>query len=67
MSNSVDQKFENFKQFVKEISKNGEVIQEYQDMTFFKLQALALVILIPNKHNLDSIIPKMQEKLDFED
>lgn len=64
---SVEQKFENFKSFVKEISKNKETVQEYQDMTLFKLQALALVFLIPNKDNLDMVIEKMKEKLEFED
>ena len=64
---SIQEKFENFKKFVKEVSKNQEAIALYEDMSWFKLQGMAYVLLLPNRHRLDDIIPTMQEKLDFPD
>jgi hypothetical protein len=63
----MDEKFANFKQFVKQVSNNQETIEEYQDMSWMKLQALAYVLLLPNRDNLDEIVLEMQKKLDFPD
>ena len=64
---SVEEKLDNFKLFVKEISRNDETIQDYMDMSFFKLQGLAYVLLIPQRDNLPAIAKEMQKKLDFDD
>ena len=63
----IQQKFDNFKIFVKQISHNQDVIDEYQDMTWMKLQALAYVLLLPHRDRLDEIVGEMQNKLDFPD
>ena len=63
----IEEKFQNFKNFVKEISRNDETMKLCQDMTFLKLQALSYTLLLPNKHKLDEILKGMQEKLDFDD
>jgi hypothetical protein len=63
----MDEKFANFKQFVKLVSKNQEIIEEYQEMSWMKLQALAYVLLLPNRDRLDEIVQEMQKKLDFPD
>jgi hypothetical protein len=63
----IEKKFENFKKFVKDIARNPEVLAEYENMTWFKLQALAYVLLLPNRGRLDEIVPEMQEKIEFDD
>lgn len=67
MADSIQDKFDNFKRFVVQISKNKQTVKEYENMSWFKLQALALGLLVPNRHQLDEIIPEMQKRLDFED
>jgi len=64
---SMEEKFANFKQFVKEVSNNQEIIEEYQNMSWMKLQALAYVLLLPNRDRLDEIVGEMQKRLDFPD
>eukprot|EP00035_Acanthoeca_spectabilis_P017073 m.356714 g.356714 ORF g.356714 m.356714 type:complete len:115 (+) comp16606_c0_seq6:4541-4885(+) len=64
---SIEEKFHNFKAFVKEVSRNNETIQLYEDMTWFKLQAMGYTLLLPHKDKLDDIVKGMQEKLDFDD
>jgi hypothetical protein len=64
---SIQEKFENFKVFVKQVSKNQETIALYEDMSWMKLQSMAYVLLLPNRNRLDEIIPEMQKKLDFSD
>ena len=64
---SAQDKFNNFKSFVKEISRNEATVSEYEQMSWLKMQSLAYVFLLPNKNNIDAIVRKMQEKLDFDD
>ena len=64
---SIQDKFENFKKFVMQVSKNQETIDLYSEMSWFKLQAMAYTLLLPNRHRLDEIVKSMQEKLDFPD
>jgi hypothetical protein len=64
---SIEEKFVNFKAFVKQVSKNQTTVALYQDMSWLKLQAMAYTLLLPNRGKLDEIILAMQEKLDFED
>ena len=66
-SSSIEQKLENFKSFVKEISQNQEIIQEYQEISWFKMKALAYVLLIPQRDNLPEIVKEMQKRLQFND
>ena len=63
---SIQEKFGNFKKFVKDVAKNQETIALYADMNWFKLQAMAYTLL-PNRHRLDEIVAAMQDKLDFPD
>ena len=64
---SIQDKFENFKKFVKQVSKNRESIAQYDGMSWLKLQALAYTLLLPNRDRLDEIIGTMQARLDFPD
>jgi hypothetical protein len=63
----IEKKFTNFKTFVKQISKNQEVIKEYENMSWFKLQAMAYVLLLPNRSKLGEIVKEMQTRLEFDD
>lgn len=67
MSDSVQTKLENFKSFVKEVSRNQDTIQEYAELSVFKMKALAYVLLIPQRNNLPMVVKEMQKKLDFDD
>jgi len=60
-------KLDNFKAFVDEVSRNKTIVDEYKSMSWFKVQALAYVLLIPQRDNLDVIAKEMQKKLDFDD
>jgi len=64
---SIQEKFENFKAFVKQVSKNQETITLYDDMSWLKLQSMAYVLLLPNRDRLDEIVLEMQSRLDFPD
>ena len=64
---SIEEKLDNFKNFVKEISKNQDTIDEYQNMSWFQMKAMSYVFLLPNKDNLEGIAKQMQKKLDFSD
>lgn len=62
----LNNKLENFKKFIKEISRNQSVIKEYENMSIVKLTMFATMFLIPNKNNLELVITGMREKLDFD-
>lgn len=63
----METKFENFKQFVQEISPNSEVLDQYRNMSWFKLQTIGYVLLVPNRDNLDQIVDAMRDKLRFDE
>jgi len=63
---SIETKFENFKQFVQDISSEPAVIDEYKNMSWFKLQALGYVLLVPNRNSLNEIAENMRLKLGFD-
>ena len=63
----INLKLDNFKAFVKEVSKNTTTVQEYENLSWFKVQALAMVLLIPQRDNLQEIVKSMQERLEFDD
>ena len=64
---SIRQKFDNFKAFVKAVSKNESTIARYDAMSWLQLQAMAYTLLLPNRHNLDEVVKRMQARLDFPD
>lgn len=65
---SIEEKFDNFKRFVKEVSTNQDTIAQYEKMDWFKLQAIAYTLLLPNRDKLESdILPEMQRRLGFPD
>ena len=64
---NIQSKFENFKIFVKSISRNLEAGEEYENMSWWFLQSLAYVLLLPSRHELDVVTKGIQEKLDFDD
>jgi hypothetical protein len=67
MTSEIDQKLDNFKKFVKEVSRNTKTVNEYEGLSWFKVQALAYVLLIPQRDNLPTVAAEMQKKLDFDD
>lgn len=60
------EKMENFKKFIKEISKNQEPMEQYVNLTYPKLYALCKLHLIPKKDEIDSIVEQMSKVLDFD-
>lgn len=63
----LEQKLENFKQFLKEVCKNTETIEEYENMSMTKLLIFVNWFLLPQKNNLESVVEAMNEKLNFAD
>jgi hypothetical protein len=63
----IDQKLQNFKGFLKNISKNHETLTEYENMSRSKLQTYCGWILVPMRNNLDYVVHSMREKLEFDD
>lgn len=62
----IEQKLNNFKLFLKDISKNQETIAEYENMGMNKLMLFVNFFLRPQKDNLDFIADSMREKLNYD-
>jgi hypothetical protein len=61
------QKFYNFKEYVKSVSKNDQVVKDYENMTDSEFLLFGLGYLVPNKKNIDVIIQQIVNKLKLTD
>ncbi len=59
------QKFNNFKVYIKTVSTNQEVLQNYQTMTDNEFLIFGLGFLIPNKNKLDMVNNQLCQKLNI--
>jgi len=57
------QKFGNFKAYIKSVSHNQQVIQDYENMSDSEFLLFGLGFLVPNKDKLDIIIDQISSKL----
>jgi hypothetical protein len=56
-------KFNKFREYIKTISKDSKVIQDYEKMTDNEFILFGLGFLVPNKEKLDIIVNQVAEKL----
>lgn len=63
----VEDKLKNFKEYIKKISKNKGPIEQYENLSMFKLTLFCNIYLGPKRADLSAVIAKMQKELDFED
>ena len=61
----LEEKLNNFKKFIGEVSENKEAIKEYENLNLMKLSLFATFFLVPYKDNLDVVLEKMRDKLRF--
>jgi hypothetical protein len=59
------QKFGNFKTYIKSVSSNHQVIQDYENMTDNEFLLFGLGFLVPNKGKLDLILEQISNKLNI--
>lgn len=62
------EKLENFKKFLNTITpeSNKDVLKEYENLDMFRLTLFITLYLLPNKDNIDEMVDKIHEKLDFD-
>lgn len=63
----VETKLQNFKDFIKKISKNKGPIEQYESLSMLKLTLFCKLYLEPKRNDLSEIIKKMKKELDFDD
>lgn len=64
----VKDKLENYKKFLREISKNKGIVEQYEkNLNFFQLLLFVNTYLRGKKDNLIDVSKEMQQKLDFSD
>jgi hypothetical protein len=63
----VENKLQNFKDFIKKISKNQGPIEQYEGLSMFKLTLFCKIYLEPKRDDLSEVVTKMKKELDFDD
>lgn len=61
------QKFNNFKTFIKSVTKNEQVIKDYEKMTDNEFMLFGLGFLIPNKKKLSNVVDQISIKVEVTD
>ena len=61
------QKFNNFKVYIKSVSTNEKVLQDYENMTDNEFLLFGLGFLIPNKNKIELVNNQLCSKLNISD
>lgn len=61
------EKLNNFKTYIKQISKNLGVVEQYEKLDFVQLSLFVNTYLRSKKDDLKSVALEFQKKLDFDD
>ena len=63
----LNQKFNNFKVYIKSVSSNDSVIRDYENMSDNEFLLFGLGFLVPNKEKLDIVLEQICSKLKITD